>query len=719
MALRSLSTRTALLVALALTTVFLAPSGAAPGPGGRVQGPVSGEMVVHDDTGPPAPQPALSATTQAPESVAASPPQPYPFHPQAGALWEDLAIQNYVDLAPGATIQDFNCTQHSYDGHTGIDSLIRSFQEQAIGVPVFAALDGVVSDAHDGEPDMNTSISGQPANFVRLDHGGTHETWYFHLKNGSVAVSVGQVVKAGTQLGLTASSGSSTAPHLHFESRYQGTYYEPYAGPCRPGASNWLNQIPIPSTLRVRDFTFSPNAFGGTNDPPQDQAVRVGAFVSGLRDIYFRMDVSGLPPSQPWRIRLVRPDSTVAVDFPGTFANPDVVLAGWFWWNVQANLNQTGTWRAWVDVNGVRAVGAPFNVVTSSGQITNRPPNPVTLSFEPAAPSPADVIFCRVNTSLVTEDPDYQIMRYHYQWTVNGSTVRDVTTAAIRDAIPSGTAHAGDQLRCQATPSDGASSAATASTSMTVSGGATISVFRPSTGTWYVRGGAATGWGGSGDIPVPGDYDGNGTSDIAVFRPSTGTWYVRGGTTAPYGATGDIPVPGDYDGNGTSDIAVFRPSTGTWYVRGGTTVAFGTSGDIAVPGDYDGNGTTDIAVFRPSTGTWYVRGGSTTGWGASGDIPVPGDYDGNGTTDIAVFRPATSVWYVRGGTTAAYGTSGDIPVPGDYDGNGTTDIAVFRPSTGTWFVGGGTSTVSWGGSGDIPLPLPDAIGRAFFSPPYP
>ncbi len=39
---------------------------------------------------------------------------------------------------------------------------------------MFAALDGIVSDAHDGEPDMNTSTSGQPANFVRLAHGGTH-----------------------------------------------------------------------------------------------------------------------------------------------------------------------------------------------------------------------------------------------------------------------------------------------------------------------------------------------------------------------------------------------------------------------------------------------------------------------------------------------------------------------------------------------------------------
>jgi hypothetical protein len=56
---------------------------------------------------------------------------------------------------------------------------------------------------------------------------------------------------------------------------------------------------------------------------------------------------------------------------------------------------------------------------------------------------------------------------------------------------------------------------------------------------------------------------------------------------------------------------------------------------------------------------------------------------------------------------------GDIPLPGDYDGDGETDVAVFRPSTGTWFVNGGTA-VAWGTSGDVPLPLPAAIQRAFF-----
>ena len=87
-------------------------------------------------------------------------------------------------------------------------------------------------------------------------------------------------------------------------------------------------------------------------------------------------------------------------------------------------------------------------------------------------------------------------------------------------------------------------------------------------------------------------------ASVAVFRPSNGTWYLQGGNFVngswidQFGVTGDIPVPGNYQGTGKTQVAVFRPSNGTWYQQGGNFVngswidQFGVTGDIPVPGNY-------------------------------------------------------------------------------------------------------------------------------------
>jgi len=159
------------------------------------------------------------------------------------------------------------------------------------------------------------------------------------------------------------------------------------------------------------------------------------------------------------------------------------------------------------------------------------------------------------------------------------------------------------------------------------------------------------------------DFNGDGITDVSVFRPSTGQWLVKGILDTVYGAPGDIGVPGNYDANATTDVAVYRPSTGQWLVKGISETVYGASTDIPVPGDYNGDGITDVAVFRPSTGQWLVKGISETVYGAAGDIPAPGNWDGNATTDIAVFRPSTGQWLVKGILETVYGTSTDAPLP--------------------------------------------------------
>lgn len=96
------------------------------------------------------------------------------------------------------------------------------------GRPVYAACGGVVEEVFDGldDTDDNTDLAeiearyGEHAridgNHVLLRHGGGELSLYAHLQKGSVAVTPGETVAAGQQIGRVGSSGSSWVPHLHF-----------------------------------------------------------------------------------------------------------------------------------------------------------------------------------------------------------------------------------------------------------------------------------------------------------------------------------------------------------------------------------------------------------------------------------------------------------------------------------------------------------------------
>lgn len=396
--------------------------------------------------------------SQQPQPVQLSPlagvgdPPKFTFYPMAGTSYGDLFLNNYVDLDPSPNVLDFDCTDLTYNGHDASDMDLRGFGEQAIGVPVFAALDGVVISVREDQPDMNTSCTGI-ANHVVLQHPDGRQTNYWHLKQNGVDVSLSQEVRAGEQLGLAASSGCSSHPHLHFSVYDSNGVVEPFAGDCRPGDSGWENQSPVDRSLYIRDFGFTVEWMNWPFDTP-----RTGTFVAGSQQTVRTYLLTGnFPANSTHRFRFIRPDSSVGYDTGlGNFGNTDSFKwALWYFgWNI--NFPQLGTWHLEIELNGELMTSAPFTVVATAGEIVNRAPLPITVQIEPEAPTVSDVLICRVGTDLVVDDPDYEIVRYHYVWEVDGDVVRDVTTAAHSDAIPHHTAGAGSTVTCTVTPGDGA-----------------------------------------------------------------------------------------------------------------------------------------------------------------------------------------------------------------------------------------------------------------------
>lgn len=92
----------------------------------------------------------------------------------------------------------------------------------AFGKKVLAPADGKVVFAVDGIPD---NIPGEmnpmfvPGNSVLLDVGDDVHVLIAHLREGSVAVSKGDIVSAGDLLGQCGNSGNSSEAHIHIHAQ--------------------------------------------------------------------------------------------------------------------------------------------------------------------------------------------------------------------------------------------------------------------------------------------------------------------------------------------------------------------------------------------------------------------------------------------------------------------------------------------------------------------
>ena len=109
----------------------------------------------------------------------------------------------------------------------------------------------------------------------------------------------------------------------------------------------------------------------------------------------------------------------------------------------------------------------------------------------------------------------------------------------------------------------------------------------------------------AGDIPITGDWNGDGHTKVGVYRPSNGLFILDTNGDEQFDAgdavynlgvgqqAGDIPVVGDWNGDGKSKVGLFRQ--GFYWIL-----------------DYNGDG-----VFEPGVDKAYAFGGP-------GDVPVVG-----------------------------------------------------------------------------------------------
>ena len=85
------------------------------------------------------------------------------------------------------------------------------------GQPVLAPAGGRIVEVTDGTADTPPGTNGDQANTVVMDIGGGRYLVLGHLKQGSVTVQVGEIVRRGQPLAAVGNSGHTNEPHLHLQ----------------------------------------------------------------------------------------------------------------------------------------------------------------------------------------------------------------------------------------------------------------------------------------------------------------------------------------------------------------------------------------------------------------------------------------------------------------------------------------------------------------------
>jgi murein DD-endopeptidase MepM/ murein hydrolase activator NlpD len=151
-----------------------------------------------------APQPLPAVKTF--PTATSTPTQPAQPIPAAGGVNQSPVASIYPLTNPAPVTSRFGWRTHPLTGnrrfHSGLDIGAPS------GSPVVATAAGTV---------VSAGWNGGYGKAIVIQHSDTQQTLYGHLSE--ISVQAGQTIAQGTVIGLVGSTGNSTGPHLHFESR--------------------------------------------------------------------------------------------------------------------------------------------------------------------------------------------------------------------------------------------------------------------------------------------------------------------------------------------------------------------------------------------------------------------------------------------------------------------------------------------------------------------
>lgn len=295
-------------------------------------------------------------------------------------------VSGFVDHNPATgSLRDYTCGTRSYDlssgyNHQGTDYFTFPFPWIKVDndlVEIIAAAPGTLVFKRDGQYDRQCAMTGALSNAVVIRHADGSLAHYLHMKKNSVTTkAVGEEIGRGEYLGVVASSGSSTGPHLHFEVRdVANRVVDPYQGDCNPRPSMWAEQPPYYDSAVIAVHTGSappqrrscpqqsiPN-YQQTFDP--DETV---TFVTTYRD---------QRAGQTSTYRILQPGGSVYDTWEHASTRAHYSASYWYWTKEldRDGSPPAGTWRFEVDFVG-ETYGTEFYIIGPSPRtITVTHPN--------------------------------------------------------------------------------------------------------------------------------------------------------------------------------------------------------------------------------------------------------------------------------------------------------------------------------------------------------